>query len=369
MRLRRSQYLHSSPSRSLQGTAFSTFLTRELGTARNIKNRLNRQVVTRTLNRIRERLSLVRNTNGLVVYAGVDEFNREVLEVIDLKDGIRLDVFSYNCSNRFDTDIAIKHLKTCDGTIVFANGNECIVYAFQGSFRKMKHMTANLQKRHKKGGQSSLRFSRLAEESRHLYVVRVVDYLNTLQTSNNWVFGSSEILGMIFSSKSVLVPLRNGGFLDFNDSTINNQARFLEYLRSGGVNAARTNRVLENLVMYLETDPSLLDFDADMRQTMRAYLIQAPDEEDLASDKYIPLSVDSSCYMKLRGFPYIGLKYYSDECGKYQGETETLCDDECQRLYMARATSDCALMMGLDESYHESNGKGTGPVSTRAQEG
>jgi hypothetical protein len=308
-------------------------------------------VVIRTLNRIRERLSLCRNTNGLIVYAGVDEFNSEVLEIIDLKDGIRLDIFSYNCSNRFDTDIASRHLKSCDGAIIFANGNECIVYSFEGSFRKTKHMTANLQKRHKKGGQSSLRFSRLAEESRHIYVVRVVDYLNTLQSSNNWVFGSSEILGMIFSSKNVLVPLRNGGFLDFNESTINNQARFLEYLTSPEALDVRKTRLLEDLVMYLDTNPSMLDFDVDLRQTMRAYVIQVPDNEDLASDKYLPLPVSSSCYLKLRAFPYIGLKYYSADGDYSPGEVEDQSADDCQLGYLDRATSDCDLMLGLDDSY------------------
>lgn len=286
-------------------------MTKELSDARNIKDRLNRQVVVRTLTRIKEKLGLLRNTNGLILFAGINEFNDEIMEVIDLKDGVRLDVFHYNCSKKFDTDIAFKYVQSCEGSIVFANGNECMIYSFEGgTFTRKKHLSANLQKRQRKGGMSSLRIARLAEESRHNYVVHAIDYLNQLVTKNNWIFGSNEIVGMITSNKTLLTPLKNGGFLDFNAQTIKDQRKFLGYLKGDGA-SARDCDVQEKILYYLDTNPDMLDFDMDKRGTMKAYLMISPEDADIKSDKYVPLLASSVHYARLHIFEYIGLKYYA----------------------------------------------------------
>lgn len=286
-------------------------MTKELGTARNIKDRLNRQVVVRTLTRIRERLSVAKNTNGLIVFAGVDEYDQELLDVFDLKDGVRLDIFYYNCSNKFDVEFASKYLEHIDGTIVFANGNECMIYSFEGgAFRRTKHITANLQKRQRKGGMSSLRIARLAEESRHGYVVHVVDYLNLLQTENNWIFGSEEIVGLIISNRTLLTKVKHGGFLDFNAHTIKDQKKFLAFLKDTGAENA-DDVVLKDILYYLDTNPDMLDFDVDRRESMKAFLLKDADEFDLQSEKYVPLPVSSKYYARLRVFDYVGLKYFA----------------------------------------------------------
>jgi hypothetical protein len=59
-------------------------------------------------------------------------------------------------------------------------------------------LNGNLIKRHNKGGQSSVRFSRLAEESRHHYIIYCADYIRKLipcQPSNTrvYIFGSDEL--------------------------------------------------------------------------------------------------------------------------------------------------------------------------------
>lgn len=269
------------------------------------------QVVVRTLTRIRERLNLAKNTNGLIVFAGVDEYNTELMEIFDLKDGVRLDLFYYNCSNKFDIDFASKYLQQHNGSIVFANGNECMIYSFEGgAFRKKKHITANLQKRQKKGGMSSLRIARLAEESRHSYVVRVVDYLNELATKTNWLFGSVEITGLVLGSKTLLTRIRNGGFLDFNASTICDQQKYLAYLQDDGSEDSQDS-VLKEILFYLDTNPDMIDFDVGNRETMKAFLRKDPTDADLISEKYLKLLPSSKYYARLRIFDYVGLKYFS----------------------------------------------------------
>lgn len=285
---------------------------------------MNRQVVVKTLTRIRERLSIVKNTNGLIVFAGVDEFNQELLEVLDLKDGVRLDVFYYNCSNRFDVDFPFKYLRQHSGSIVFANGAESLIYAFEGgAFRRMKHIVANLQKRQRKGGMSSLRIARLAEESRHSFVVRVVDYLNTLSTETNWIFGSDEILGLILSNRTLLTKLKNGGFLDFNSSTINDQNKFLGYLQQNNSDIA-CELVLKDIQYYLDTNPDMLDFDLEKRNSMKFFLMRNPGELDFQSGKYISLPVSSKYYASLRVFEYIGLKYFTYDDKVFENDFETV---------------------------------------------
>jgi len=287
---------------------------------------------------------VVKNTNGLIVFAGVDEYDQELLEVFDLKEGVRLDIFYYNCSNKFDTEFASKYLERIDGSIVFANGNECMIYSFEGgAFRRTKHITANLQKRQRKGGMSSLRIARLAEESRHGYVVHVVDYLNLLQTENNWIFGSEEIVGLIVSNRTLLTHLKHGGFLDFNSNTINDQKKFLAFLKETDVDSA-SDALLKDIQYYLDTNPDMLDFDVDKRQSMKAFLIKDPDESDLLSDKYVTLPVSSKYYARLRVFDYIGLKYFAydhqiDELGteRFAPQEPSACVDDVVETYGVRA--------------------------------
>ena len=118
---------------------------------------------------------------------------------------IKNEQFIYNCSNKFIIDFVQDYIKQLDGSIIFVNGNEAIIYSWKSRFVKQKHINANLIKRHRKGGQSSVRFARLAEESRTHYVTYIIDNINTLKTKNNWIFGSNEILSMIIY---IILPVK-----------------------------------------------------------------------------------------------------------------------------------------------------------------
>lgn len=232
----------------LQNTVFSTWLTKEISAASNIKNRSNRQNVQRLLTILNQKFSNI-NLNihyqlGIFCFVGINEYGEEIIEFIE--PDVKLDLFYYSCSNKFETTLLSKYIGTkYSGTIIFANGEECLGYQFvRGEFVKIFGLNGNLVKRHNKGGYSANRFARIAEESRHLYVVRICDRLkdlivnqetststSTLQNNeptNNWIFGSEEIIQMIL--KQSPIKLSYGGFLDFNSSTISNRKYWLEFL-------------------------------------------------------------------------------------------------------------------------------------------
>lgn len=191
------------------------------------------------------------------------------------------------------------------GSICFASGDECIIYKYDNEFIKIKQLNANLLKRHNNGGQSSVRFARLAEESRHHYITHVFDYLNTIKTSNNWIFGSSEILSMIFKrSKQLNIKLNNGGFLEFDNKTINNTQHWLNYI----VITESYEKKYEEIINYLAINPDMLDFDPKKANEMKYYLFV--DCDKITNNKQILLSIKSKYYQQLAPFKYIGVKFY-----------------------------------------------------------
>ena len=178
---------------------------KEIAAAKNIKNRSNRQNVSRLFN-----INL--NTHfglGLFCFVGIDEYGDEIIEQIE--PDIKLDLFYYSCANKFETHITAKYIGS--------NIAETIVFA------------------------------RIAKESRHIYVVRICDRLNKLKNeynSNNLtnstnlinstnsaelnihIFGSEEIVEIVV--KQSPVKLINRGFLNFNLNTIGNTKYWINIL-------------------------------------------------------------------------------------------------------------------------------------------
>lgn len=245
--------------------------------------------------------------NGIFIWAGINEYNEFIFKT--LIPEIENDKFIYNCSNKFITDFVQDYMKKLDGSIIFANGNECIIYEWNFKFIKIKHIDSNLIKRHKKGGQSSVRFARLAEESRLHYVTYIIDNLNKLKTLNNWIFGSKEILDMIFErKKDIYINLNNGGFYNFDDKSILNQNYWIKYLEYEEND--KYNKYFEKIIYYLETNPDFLDFDINERENMNFYMLKNK-IDNFESDKKIPwIHPNNKYFGKLNNFEYIGVKYY-----------------------------------------------------------
>lgn len=219
-------------------------------------------------------------------------------------------MFYYNCGKTFIIDRFLPLFNEIDGYIIFANGDVCHIYKFEHTFVKIKSLNANLIKRQRKGGQSAVRFSRLAEESRHEYVIRVIDSINGLCRgeidsscclSPCYLFGSKEITKMILERSELLVKVVNCGFLDFNDDTIKNTNTWLNYLKK---KTNSNDNAIEEIVLFLDTNVDMLDFDENNKEEMKYYLTREMIEE--YQGKY---------YDRIKMFNYIGVKYF-----KYSAE-------------------------------------------------
>lgn len=262
---------------------------------------MNRQLVTKLLKKIYEYTIRNKiNENGVLIYAGINEFGDEIFEVIESK--ICITKFYYNCGKKFVIDRFRELFESVNGYIIFANGNTCIIYKFDNTFNKIKYINANLIKRHKKGGQSSVRFARLAEESRYIYVTHIVDTINLLCNDKHRcvIFGSNEIVNMIITRNDLLVDLKNGGFIDFNDTTINNTDYWIKSIKN---NDEIDDKKINEIILYLDTNVNMLDFDIENKETMKYYF----DKEMIETYKSHKL------YRRICDFEYIGVKFYEYE--------------------------------------------------------
>lgn len=303
---------------------FSSFITKELATAKNIKNRVNRQSVIRCLNKIHVNIGNKTFINGCIIYCGIIETGDEILEIIEPL--IECKIFYYNCGSKFNTEFIDKFSSPIKGYIIFLNGEECIIYKYNNKFIKQKHISGNIIKRHKKGGQSQKRFERLAEESRVSYISRVIEIIKILDNEKIWLFGSNELCNMLINKYQSTTNINYGGFLNFNNDTINDSEKYINYLLHDDYNIM--NNELKKMVYYLDTDPEYLDFDLENLKNMKYFICNDNifekilntyklnnDENNIKiiNEKRIILDKSNKYYSRLFIFEYIGLKYFKLE--------------------------------------------------------
>lgn len=85
--------------------------------------------------------------------------------------------FLYDCSSKFKTE-PLQSLLADDDKFgfVIVDGNGALYATLQGNSREiLQKITVELPKKHRKGGQSSVRFARLREEKRHNYLRKVAE--------------------------------------------------------------------------------------------------------------------------------------------------------------------------------------------------
>lgn len=156
-------------------------LTEEYGTASNIKSRVNRLSVLSAITSTQQKLKLYNTvpTNGLVIYCGevlTDEGKEKKLN-IDFEPFKPINTSLYLCDNKFHVEALSELLENDDrfGFIIM-DGNGALFGAVSGNTREIMHkFTVDLPKKHGRGGQSALRFSRLREEKRHNYIRKVAE--------------------------------------------------------------------------------------------------------------------------------------------------------------------------------------------------
>lgn len=157
-------------------------LTQEYGTASNIKSRVNRLSVLAAITSTQQRLKLYSRVpdNGLVVYCGtiLTPEGKEKKVNFSFEPFKPINTSLYLCDNKFHTE-ALSELLESDARFGFIimDGNGTLFGTVSGNTRTVLHkFSVDLPKKHGRGGQSALRFSRLRDEARHNYVRKVAEY-------------------------------------------------------------------------------------------------------------------------------------------------------------------------------------------------
>ena len=166
-------------------------LADELGTASNIKSRVNRLSVLGAITSVQQRLKLYSKVppKGLVIYCGtiVTDEGKEKKVNIDFEPFKPTNRFLYLCDNKFHTE-ALSALLADDNKFGFIvmDGNGALFGTLCGNTRDVLHkFTVDLPKKHGRGGQSALRFARLRLEKRHNYVRKVAETAVQLFTTQD----------------------------------------------------------------------------------------------------------------------------------------------------------------------------------------
>lgn len=97
--------------------------------------------------------------------------------------------FLYKCDSMFHTELLDTILRECNSSssvaFIIIDGNGALVATLHGSRQKILwRLSVDLPKKHRKGGQSSVRFSRLRTEARHNYLTKVRDVVTKLLTAH-----------------------------------------------------------------------------------------------------------------------------------------------------------------------------------------
>ena len=106
----------------------------------------------------------------------------------------------YLCDNKFHTE-ALNELLEDDARFGFVvmDGNGCLFGTLTGNTREVIHkFSVDLPKKHGRGGQSALRFSRLRDEKRHNYVRRVAEQMSNLFITNS----KSNVAGLVLAGSA-----------------------------------------------------------------------------------------------------------------------------------------------------------------------
>lgn len=142
----------------------------ELAAATNIKDRINRHAVADSLTQIKHALKTLREVpeNGLAIFSGAGR-----IDLVTPANPLRASL--YRCDRRFHVDevIAANAAGGRPMGVVVLDGDGVLVGVCDGTRRTVAaRLAVDLPSKHGRGGQSALRFSRLAEEARTNYVTK-----------------------------------------------------------------------------------------------------------------------------------------------------------------------------------------------------
>lgn len=106
----------------------------------------------------------------------------------------------YFCGNRFQTAELAKQLDTdVKFGFIIVDGSGALFATLSGSTREVLHrVSVDLPKKHGRGGQSALRFSRLRDEARHNYLRKVAE----LSTQHFITADRPNVVGLVLAGSA-----------------------------------------------------------------------------------------------------------------------------------------------------------------------
>lgn len=172
-------------------------LNEEIGKTDNIKDRTNADYVRTALVMAIEKLSTYAKRypktkeNGLCIFSGVclsaDGKSKSISTLIEpYKPVDQL----YRCDKCFHIDALLDQLDQDDNLYGFLimNGDGYLIASVNGNKKEILYTTTvDLPKKHNKGGQSSLRFARIAEEKRTNYIRKVSEDFNRIFLQKKYI--------------------------------------------------------------------------------------------------------------------------------------------------------------------------------------
>lgn len=304
---------------------------------------------------------------GLALFAGIDSQGFEFLHYV--VPNVPLGKFQYNCGSKFILDDSLFQengsvIGASGAFVLLIQGSESHLYGYYGGeqFLLKKKITGNLVKRHSKGGQSSVRFSRLAEESRQQYCVRICDSvrevcLNKESTSENsnknykgneksmaknqqcihmhmhvYVVGSQELREQFLETScqeiKTITFVEWKQWASWNDATLfinQNKKEFHSLIETNVSKASKQElQKIKNVIENISKNPDILCFGQDLSKSNDVEYIVATREFAQPGDIIVEYSSD--LYAQLIPFKRIGKLYFSPTL-LHSSDTFTFDDD------------------------------------------
>lgn len=164
----------------------TNYLKNEIAESQNIKSKLTRKNVLDSIASLQGQLKNFKEIpeNGFIMFSGaIPQGNApgtEKNEIYLLEPPEKVTIFKYHCASEFFLEPLEYMLEEHDvyGLIVIDRGEAAVGY-LKGSYVKiLKDFTSGTHSKHRAGGQSSVRFSRLIEEGKMRFIRRIASYCN-----------------------------------------------------------------------------------------------------------------------------------------------------------------------------------------------
>lgn len=287
----------------------SSFLKKEISTARNVKDKKNNKLILKNLEKINVYIQTCKESDfvmGMFIFSGTDMHDEEYFKVFIPKT--KCPKFIYRCCNKFLIDGLDEYLKEITGSIIFVNLQNLFIYNHTDTgFKMIERKSIDIGNRHNKGGQSQRRHERNFDIIKDNYITIVSDEIKSLQTDKKWIFGSTDIVNTLVNEcKGVF----NGGFLEFDKNSIKNIDKWISYLKIDYEKFNKNEKILGKVIDYIKINVDILDFDPINKDTMRYYITKNTQDDNKNA---IHLLSNSKYYEQLYEYEYIGIKFYSYE--------------------------------------------------------